>query len=387
MIWFAAATAVFLYFTRPAWVTFVLAGLATITVQPLGPDWIGATSGGLAPDLASPRLVIAAGLVAWAVRHKSWRMGAAAVVFGGLVLCTDRVFVPTLLLFTAAALAAAPRRPLWSGGIVVLAAAAGLAFLGVIPGGTVITALPGVVWIAFGVAVLLVAVAPRPAWVALLLAGFGALAAHTVTLTPRFLIDACAAPGAVCGTAPGWYSAEERTAQVTIGSYADIGALGRDHAYWDTWWSFTPVWFVVAAVLVWALRRRSWRVAVAGVAFGAVLWAMPENAAITMFAAAAAALGPRRDPFYLAGIGVLALALADRHGPWTLVVTIVAIAVGLALGIWAYLSKNGLNGAIAVVALAVAPLTPLFTAGVLLAAPVLRRAARWGGTPTRSPAR
>ncbi|ANZ39224.1 hypothetical protein BBK82_27295 [Lentzea guizhouensis] len=385
MIWFAAATAVFLYFTRPAWVTFVLAGLATIAVQPAGPGWIGATHAGLAPDLASPRLVIAAGLVAWAIRHRSWRMGAAAVVFGALVLFTDRAFIPALLLFTAAALAAAPRRPLYSGGIAVLAVALGLTFLGVLPGHQVVDAMPEVVWIAFGVAVLLVAVAPRPAWVALAIAGFGSLAAYTMTLSPMFLINPCTLPGAVCGSAPGWYSAEERPAQaVSTDRGAGIGGLGYSY---DDMLTYTPVWFVVAAVLVWAIRRHSWRVAVAAVVFGAVLWAAPEYAAIPVFAAAAAALGPRRDPFYLAGIGVLALALTDRQEQWTLLlVTIIAIATGLALGIWAYLSKNGLNGAIAVVALAVAPLTPFLTAGVLLAAPALRRAARWGGTPNRSPA-
>ncbi|MGZ3143913.1 hypothetical protein ACVDFE_18355 [Lentzea chajnantorensis] len=382
MIWFAAATAVFLYFARPAWVTFVLAGLATIAVQPFGPGWIGATSGALAPDLASPRLVIAAGLVAWAVRHRSWRMGAAAVVFGALVLCTDRAFIPVLLLFTAAALAAAPRRPLHSGGIVVLAVALGLTFLGVLPARPVVEAMPEVVWIAFGVALLLVAVAPRPAWVALSIAGFGSLAAYTVTLSPMFLTNPCTLPGAVCGSAPGWYSSDERPAQVVVSSGATgIGSLGRDDML-----TYTPVWFVVAAVLVWAIRRRSWRVAVAGVAFGAVLQAAPEHAAIPVFAAAAAALGPRRDPFYLAGIGVLALALADRQEPWTLAVTIIAITAGLALGFWSCARKNGADGAIAVVALAVAPVTPFLTAGVLLATPLLRRAACWAGTPNRSPA-
>jgi hypothetical protein len=313
-------------------------------------------------------------------------MGAAAVVFGALVLFTDRAFIPVLLLFTAAALAAAPRKPLYSGGIAVLAVVLGLAFLGVLPGRQVFGAMPEVVWIAFGVAVLLVAVAPRPAWVALAIAGFGSLAAYAMTLSPMFLINPCTLPGAVCGSAPGWYSADERSAQVVgIDRGAGIGGLGRGYSY-DDMLTYTPVWFIVAAVLVWAVRRRSWRVAVVAAVFGAVLWAAPEYAAIPVFAAAAAALGPRRDPFYLAGIGVLALALTDRQEQWTLLVTIIAIATGLALGIWAYLSKNGLSGAIAVVALAVAPLTPLLTAGVLLTAPVLRRAARWGGTPSRSPA-
>ncbi len=378
MIWFAAATAVFLYFTRPGWVTLVVAGLATAAVQPAGPSWIGASFAGLAPDTASPRLIIAAGLVAWAVRHRSWRMGVAAVVSGGLALAVDAPFVLALTLFTGAALAAGPRRPWQVAVTVVVAAALGLTYLGVVPGRSFVFAWPEVLWFAVGVAVLLVVVAPKPAWVALAIAGFGALAAYTVTLDPTFLARLCTRPGAVCGSAPGWFVAED--VERERGWLSD-----HAHAHTETLW-FTPVWFVVAGVALWAVRRRSWRVAVAAVVFGVVLWAAPEYAAVPVFAAAAAAIGPRRNPFYLAGIGVLALALTDQRGPWTLVVTIGAVAVGLALGIWACLSKNGLNGAIAVVALAVAPLTPFLTAGVLLAAPVLRRAACWGGTPSRSPA-
>lgn len=395
MIWFAAATAVFLVLTRPAWVTLVLAGLATAAVQLFGPDWIGSSNIGLAHDLASPRLIIAAGLLAWAARYKSWRMGAAAVVFGVLALVVDQSFVLALALFTAAAMAAAPRRPVPSGPIALAGLALGLTYLGYTPLRGVIFAWPDAVWLAVGVTVLLAVAAPKPAWVALAVGGFGALAAYTVTLQPTFLLNACLQPGAVCGSQPGWYATEDADLTLTVGAPrlgesvqypGDSGILGRGYGYGDML-EFNPVWFIVAGVLVWAVRRRSWRVAVAGAVFGVAVWAVPEQAALLLFAAAAAAIGPRRDAHYLAGIGVLVLALTDQNGTWTLAVTIVAIAVGLALGIWALTQKNGVNGAIALIALAVAPLTPFLTAGVLLATPLLRRAARWGGTPNRSPAR
>lgn len=110
MIWFAAATAVFGFFTRPAWVTLTLAGLATATLGGIGPAWIGPSAFGLDDDKIGPRLVIAAGLLAWSARNDSWRMAVAAVAFGGLSVFTDHTFAPALVLFGAAALAAGPRR-------------------------------------------------------------------------------------------------------------------------------------------------------------------------------------------------------------------------------------------------------------------------------------
>ncbi len=125
---------------------------------------------------------------------------------------------------------------------------------------------------------------------------------------------------------------------------------------------------VVVGVLGWAIRRLSWRVAVAGALYGAAVWTMPYQAPIVLFTAAAAALGPRRDPHYLAGLGILALALTDQYDAWTLMVTIVAITVALGLGIWALVKKNGVDAAVALVALASATVTPFLSAGVLLIA-------------------
>ncbi|GGM95926.1 hypothetical protein GCM10011609_36920 [Lentzea pudingi] len=56
------------------------------------------------------------------------------------------------------------------------------------------------------------------------------------------------------------------------------------------------------------------------------------------------------------------LALADRYSMWPLLVTIVAIAA-LGLGILALTKKNGVDAAIALVSLAVAPPTPFLSAG------------------------
>ena len=59
----------------------------------------------------------------------------------------------------------------------------------------------------------------------------------------------------------------------------------------------------------------------------------------------------------------------------------------LGLGIWALAKKNGADAAIALVSLAVAPLTPFLSAGVLLVSPVIRRTvARSAGTPDLQPA-
>ncbi|GAA3660086.1 hypothetical protein GCM10022267_52870 [Lentzea roselyniae] len=100
---------------------------------------------------------------------------------------------------------------------------------------------------------------------------------------------------------------------------------------------------------------------------------MPFEAPIVLFAAAAAAIGPRRDARYLTGIGILALVLIDQRGPWTLLVTIIAITVTLGLGIWAWVKKNGVDGAVALVSLASAALTPFLSAGVLLVASAIKQ--------------
>jgi hypothetical protein len=201
--------------------------------------------------------------------------------------------------------------------------------------------LPPLQFAALAIAVLLIVVAPRPAWVALLIAGLAAYSVRSAVLS-----------------------------------------VGFDH-YLDDTKDFLqlpplPGWLIVLGVLGWAVRRRSWRTAVAGAVYGVAVEMLPYEAPIVLFAAAAAALGPRKDVRYLTGIGVLALALANQYGQWTLIVTIIAITATLALVVWALVQKDGVNGAVALVALASAALTPLLSAGVLLAASLLSRRA-WLG--------
>lgn len=235
--------------------------------------------------------------------------------------------------------------------------------------------LPPHTFAALAIAVLLVVVAPRPAWVALVVAGLAAYSVRSVFLMVDFghINAVCLNGSAICGTEPGWYTTEGTLFSSEVQYYLELPVV--------------PAWLVVAGVLGWAIRRRSWRTAVAGAVYAAAVMATPFQAPIVLLAAAAAALGPRRDVQYLAGVGILALALIDQQGPWTLIVTIVAIALTLALGVWALAKKNGVDAAVALVALASAPLTPFLSAGVLLVASLIRRTAgRSAGTPSPQPA-
>lgn len=228
--------------------------------------------------------------------------------------------------------------------------------------------LPPLQFAALAIAVLLVVVAPRPAGVALLIAGLAAHSVRSMFLMVDFQhIDAvCLNGSAICsGTLPDWYDPMEPFYSPGVTKYfLDLPIV--------------PAWLVTAGVLGWAIRRRSWRTAVAGAVYGLAVVLLPFDAPIVLFAAAAAALGPRTDVRYLAGVGITALALVDQRGPWTLMVTIVAIAVTLGLGTWAVVKKDGVNGAVALVALASASLTPFLSAGVLLAASLVRRRAWFG---------
>jgi hypothetical protein len=220
---------------------------------------------------------------------------------------------------------------------------------------------------AMAIAVLLIAVAPRPAWVALVIAGITAFAVRTVdfAISAPLWDDPCINGGFVCGgTQRDWY----RTTDLH----------GSDDTKYLFELPFLPAWAIVIGLLGWAIRRRSWRTAVAAAVYAAAVWTMPSEAPTVLFAAAAAALGPRKDFRYLAGIGILALALMDPHSPWSLVATIVAIAATLALGVWALVKKDGVNGVVALVALALAALTPFLSAGVLVAASLVQRRA-WIG--------
>lgn len=230
---------------------------------------------------------------------------------------------------------------------------------------------------ALAISVLLVVAAPRPAWVALVVAGIAAFSVRRADfmVSAPLWDDPCLDAGIICsGSQPGWYSTTELVPSISTAEYlVELPVL--------------PAWLIVAGVLGWAIRRRSWRTAVAAAVYAVAVVVMPYEAPMLLFAAAAAALGPRRDVRYLVGIGIAAIALMDQHRPWSLVATIVAIAATLALGIWALVKKNGVNGAVALVALASAPLTPFLSAGVLVtAAVVTRTAARSAGTPNRQPA-
>lgn len=217
---------------------------------------------------------------------------------------------------------------------------------------------------ALAAALLLVAVAPRPAWVALALAGAGAFAAvEAAPSAPSWW------PGCPDGFSACWVAVEEDHEPSFVRFLYE--------------WPAIPAWLVVAGVLGWAIRRRSWRTAIAGAAYGAAVFAIPHEAPIVLLAAAAAAIGPRKDAFYIAGVGLFALAWTDL--PWTLLIT---IAVTLVLTIQAVPTRNGVNAAAVLVSLASAPLTPFLSAGVLVTTALVRRtAARSAGTPNPQPAR
>ncbi|NGY65675.1 hypothetical protein G7043_42985 [Lentzea sp. NEAU-D13] len=221
---------------------------------------------------------------------------------------------------------------------------------------------------ALAAVLLLLAVAPRPAWVALAIAGAGAFAAVEAVPSAPPSWPGCPNGASAC-IQIGWYTGEEDHEPSFIRFLYD--------------WPTVPAWLVVAGVLGWAIRRRSWRTAIASAVYGAAVFVMPYEAPIVLLAAAAAAIGPRRDAHYLAGVGLFALAWTDL--PWTLLIT---ITVTLALGIRAVATKNGVNAAAALVSLASAPLTPFLSAGVLLTTVLIRRtAARSAGTPNPRPAR
>lgn len=236
--------------------------------------------------------------------------------------------------------------------------------------------LPPLQFAALAIAVLLIVVAPRPAWVALVIAGIAAYSVRSVFFMVDFGLmgDLCLSGSAVCtGTQVGWYTTDEDHSSGATDFFLELPVV--------------PAWLIVIGVLGWAIRRRSWRTAVAGALYAGAVMLMPHQAPMVLFAAAAAALGPRKDVRYLAGIGILALALMDPLRPWSLVATIAAVATTLAIGIWALVKKDGVNGAVALVALASAPLTPFLSAAVLVVASLIRRTAeRSAGTPNRQPA-
>ncbi|MET9629956.1 hypothetical protein ABZX92_21070 [Lentzea sp. NPDC006480] len=223
--------------------------------------------------------------------------------------------------------------------------------------------LPPLQLAGLAIAVLLIVVAPKPAWVALVIAGITALSLRSVVLMVNFEHenDFCLNGGALCSIdiQRGWYSVEEPYAPFDAKYLFELPVI--------------PAWLIVLGVLGWAIRRRSWRTAVAGALYGVAVATTPYYAPIVLFAAAAAAIGPRKDVRYLAGIGILMFVLMDQHQPWSVVATIFAIVATLALGIWALARKDGVNGVVALASLAAAAVSPLLSAAVLLVASAIKQ--------------
>lgn len=215
---------------------------------------------------------------------------------------------------------------------------------------------------ALAIAVLLIVVAPRPAWVALAIAAIGAFTVRSATIAigGALFDDPCVNSGIICtGTQPGWYRS------------TDLFGSGYPKHLVEL--PFIPAWLIVVGVLGWAIRRRSWRTAVAGALYGLAVVLMPFQAPIVLFSAAAVALGPRKDARYLAGIGILAIGLVDPWGPWTLIGRMAAVAIALGLGSWALVKKDYVGVAVALAALAATTLSAFLSAGVLLAAAAVRQ--------------
>ena len=196
MIWFAAATAVFGFFTRPAWVTLTLAGLATATSGGIGPAWIGASAFGLDDDEIGPRLVIAAGTSGVVGPQRQLADGSRR---GGVrrAVGVHRSHVRA----RAGALRCrrtgrrAEKNPFCIGGVVLVTTTLVLTYEGYVPWSWLVLGWSTTIFIAAGAAVLLVVAAPRPTWVALAIAAFAALATYTATTGTAMLGDVCSRPG------------------------------------------------------------------------------------------------------------------------------------------------------------------------------------------------
>lgn len=125
-----------------------------------------------------------------------------------------------------------------------------------------------------------------PAWAVL---GIGALAALTVVvyapvLELRGLENLCSQPGARCGTQPDWYTGEEDfTTLRGVEMSAQLPGIEVVHDY-------RLLWAVTAAVLVWAVVRRTWPAFATAVLFGLVVWWWPAYSPAALIVAAAAAV-------------------------------------------------------------------------------------------------
>ncbi|WP_330274048.1 hypothetical protein OG205_46245 [Lentzea sp. NBC_00516] len=116
-----------------------------------------------------------------------------------------------------------------------------------------------------------------PTWAVL---GICALAALTVIANAP-MIDVCAQPGARCGTQPDWYTGEE---SVTTLRGVEMSAN------FDFLYDYSLLWVVAAAVLMWAVVRRSWAVFATAALFGLTVWLRPSYSAYLLIIAAAVAV-------------------------------------------------------------------------------------------------
>lgn len=120
-----------------------------------------------------------------------------------------------------------------------------------------------------------------PAWVVL---GIGALAALTMVVNAplRDLGDLCAQPGARCGSQPGWYTGQE--------TFETLRGIEMSRRVDETLYDYSLLWVVAAALLVWAVVRRSWAMTATAALFGIAVWLWPAYSAYLLIVAAAVAV-------------------------------------------------------------------------------------------------
>lgn len=202
--------------------------------------------------------------------------------------------------------------------------------------------------LAIATALIVVFNAHRPAWTVLLIAGLGTAATRQ--------------------TSPDLFGYE---------------ALNIDGGPWT--------WVIIATGLAgWALRNRSWRVAVVAVLLG-VAPLVTDDAfvlALIPLAAAACAAGPRRDPLYVGGVVTAAAALLpfasalapgsrfvsiEPGGLWMIAAAacLVAAIIGLVRGDWRLVVLAVVATGVAVVPFG-APWPVLAAAAVMVVGGVFR---------------
>ncbi|WP_439660102.1 hypothetical protein ACSHWB_00520 [Lentzea sp. HUAS TT2] len=116
-----------------------------------------------------------------------------------------------------------------------------------------------------------------PSWAVL---GVSALAALTLTVNAPLRSDLCTRPGARCGTQPDWYTGEE-----SVTTLRGV-EMSRELDLYD----YRLLWVVAAAVLVWAVVRRTPAAFVTAALFGLAVWLWPVYSPAVLIVAAAVAV-------------------------------------------------------------------------------------------------